>query len=147
MENHIQLQKLQKEDYHTNYFSLLRQLTSLNYDRITFEDFSNFIDSLNDNHQIWVIKDTRRNYIIGTGTLLIEQKIIHDMGKVGHIEDIVIDQHSRGYKYGLMIVNHLRNIASEKGCYKSILDCKDHLEYFYKKCGFTKKGIQMSINH
>jgi glucosamine-phosphate N-acetyltransferase len=147
MENHIQLQKLQKEDYHTNYFSLLRQLTSLNSDRITFEDFSNFIDSLNDNHQIWVIKDTHRNYIIGTGTLLIEQKIIHDMGKVGHIEDIVIDQHSRGYKYGLMIVNHLRNIASEKGCYKSILDCKDHLEYFYKKCGFTKKGIQMTINH
>ena len=147
MENNFQFRPLQKTDYHSSYFSLLRQLTSCNDDRIPIPIFENFVENLQENHQIWVIEDTNTKKIVATGTLWIEQKIIHDMGKVGHIEDIVIDQHSRGYKYGLMIVNHLRNIASEKGCYKSILDCKDHLEYFYKKCGFTKKGIQMSINH
>ncbi len=143
----IQIQRLQKEDYHTNYFSLLRQLSSLNDERVTFEDFSQFVDSLHEHHQIWVIKDIQRNYIIGTGTLLIEQKIIRDMGKVGHIEDIIIDHHSRGHQYGLMIVNHLKNIALKRGCYKTILDCQEYLEYFYKKNGFSKKGIQMSIYH
>ena len=52
------------------------------------------------NHQIFVIENKDTNHIIGTLTILIEQKVIHNMGKVGHIEDVVIDNKYRGRGLG-----------------------------------------------
>ena len=42
----------------------------------------------NPNHIIYVAIDDKK--IIGSTTLLIEQKFIHDGGLVGHIEDVVV---------------------------------------------------------
>ena len=36
--------------------------------------------------------------IVGSTTLLIEQKFIHDGGLVGHIEDVVVDKKFQGKK-------------------------------------------------
>lgn len=136
------LRRLEKKDYTSQYFALLRQLTSCNDDRISKSVFEDFVDSLGDRHQIWLIeqKDGR---IVGTGTLLIEQKIIHDMGKVGHIEDVVIDTACRGVGLGEMLVRHLKKIALDRKCYKVILDCQEDRIGFYQKCGFGKKGVMM----
>ena len=41
-----------------------------------------------------------RESIVGSGTLLIEQKLIRSCGKAGHIEDIVISEKYRGKKLG-----------------------------------------------
>jgi len=143
IENHYHFRSLQKTDYSSSYFALLRQLTSCNDDRIPIPIFEKFIDTLHENHQIWVIEDTNTNKIVGTGTLLIEQKIIYDMGKVGHIEDIVIDSNIRSQGLGRELIKKLRDIAIEKGCYKVILDCEEYNQGFYERCQFTKKGIQM----
>ena len=94
----MELRRLGKSDFRPQYFALLRQLTSCNDDRISKNSFDQFIDSLSPFHQIWVLEENGR--IVGTGTLLVEQKIIHDMGKVGHIEDIVIDNMCRGVGLG-----------------------------------------------
>lgn len=144
MENKI-FRKLEIKDYESNYFALLRQLTSCNDDRIKFNDFSSFIHSLNNLHQIWVIEDIITNKIICTGTLFIEQKIIHDMGKVGHIEDIVVDSNNRNEGIGKEMILHLKKEAEKENCYKIILNCNEHNEGFYKRCGLNKKGIQMSL--
>ena len=34
---------------------------------------------------------------VGMGTLLLEKKIIHNLGIVGHIEDIIIDKKRQLY--------------------------------------------------
>ena len=41
----------------------------------------------------------------------------------------------------------LKDVADSLGCYKAILDCSEANIPFYEKCGFDKKGIQMSVTH
>ena len=65
--------------------------------------------------------------IIGSTTLLIEQKFIHQGGKVGHIEDVVVSKEFEGRGIGIKLVTSLLEIARAKNCYKTILDCKDEL--------------------
>lgn len=43
---------------------------------------------------------------------------IHNLGLVGHIEDIVVDKDQQGKKLGLRIIEALNYIAKEVGCYK-----------------------------
>jgi glucosamine-phosphate N-acetyltransferase len=130
-------------DYHSNYFELLSQLSIVN--NIDFNLFSQFIDKLNDNHQIIVIQDLSTNKIIGTGTIIIEYKIIHDFGCVAHIEDVVIDTTVRGCGIGYKLINYLKEISIKMKAYKIILDCSDMNTEFYIKCGFENKNNQMSI--
>lgn len=137
----MELRRLEKSDFKSQYFALLRQLTSCNDDRISKNSFDQFIDSLSPFHQIWVLEENGR--IVGTGTLLVEQKIIHDMGKVGHIEDIVIDSMYRGAGLGEKLVKHLKETAFQLGCYKVILNCSDDKKGFYQKCGFQQKENMM----
>jgi len=42
-------------------------------------------------------------------------------------------------------MDHLVKRSKELCCYKITLDCKENLEYFYNKSGFTKNGLQMVI--
>ena len=132
---------LEKKDFDVNYFHLLGQLTTIDPHKITEEDFNKFIDKLNENHFIKVIKTTSTNKIIGSITILKEEKIIHNFGKVGHIEDVVVDSSFRGFGLGKKLID----IALEEmnDCYKVILDCSAHNVAFYEKCGFENKGNYM----
>jgi glucosamine-phosphate N-acetyltransferase len=133
--------KLNSNDYSNEYFNLLGQLTEVDSDKITYNNFLEFINQLNDNHQIIVIEDD--NKIIASGTLLIENKIIHGISKVGHIEDIVVDKNIRGLGLGKKIINYLTELANKNNCYKVILNCKESNCGFYEKCGFEKKELEM----
>ena len=55
---------------------------------------------------------------------------IHDLGLVGHIEDIAVKKDQQGKKLGLRIIQALDYIADQVGCYKTILDCSDANEGF-----------------
>lgn len=43
---------------------------------------------------------------------------IHQLGKVGHIEDIVVRKDQQGKHLGLRIIEALDHIARRVGCYK-----------------------------
>lgn len=137
------LRKLESSDYNKGYLELLETLTTVNVELITSEKFDSFIKSLNENHVVYVLENMET--IIGSGTILIENKIIHNCGKVGHIEDIVIHPSYKGKQLGKLIVDSLVEYAQHKGCYKVILDCDDSLQPFYEKCSFKRKGCQMSL--
>ena len=85
--------------------------------------------------------------IVGSTTLLIEQKFIHDGGTVGHIEDVVVSKEYEGRGVGIKLVTSLLEVASAKNCYKTILDCKDELIPFYEKIVFKQESNQMRYNH
>lgn len=53
----------------------------------------------------------------GFGGMLIGHSI-HNLGLVGHIEDIVVDKDQQGKKLGLRIIEALDYIAAKVGCYK-----------------------------
>ncbi len=69
---------------------------------------------------------------------------IHNLGSVGHIEDIAVAKDQQGKKLGLRIIEALDFIARQTGCYKTILDCSEHNEGFYVKCGFRRAGLEMA---
>lgn len=56
--------------------------------------------------------------VVGAGTLVVERKFVHELGKVGHIEDICVATDQQGKKLGLRIIQMLDHIAKEVGCYK-----------------------------
>ena len=83
--------------------------------------------------------------IIGSGTLLIENKMTYGGCKMGHIENVLVDENMRGKSFGSMIVNYLTNIAKQHKCYRIDLSCKSHLKKFYIKNGYTNESTSMTM--
>jgi glucosamine-phosphate N-acetyltransferase len=81
--------------------------------------------------------------IVGSGTIIIEPKIIHGAKSVGHIEDIVVKSNCRGKKISQSILCKLKEFAYSKNCYKVILDCDESVCPVYRSNGFEVKGVQM----
>ena len=99
----------------------------------------------NPDHIIHVAIDNKK--IVGSTTLLIEQKFIHDGGLVGHIEDVVVRKDCEGKGIGIKLVTSLLERAKEKNCYKTILDCKDDVKQFYERIGFKRESNCMRYDH
>lgn len=137
------LRELESEDYNKGYLELLETLTTVDKNHITYEIFDNFVKKLNNDHLVYVIEHMGK--IIATGTILIEHKLIHSCKNVGHIEDIVVLPSYKGKQLGSFIVKSLVEYAKNENCYKVILDCDDKIIQFYDKCGFVRKGSQMSL--
>ena len=100
---------------------------------------------LNPNHIIHVAIDDKK--IVGSTTLFIEQKFIHDGGLVGHIEDVVVRKDYEGKGIGIKLVTSMLECAKEKNCYKTILDCKDDVKRFYERIGFKRESNCMRYDH
>jgi len=81
--------------------------------------------------------------IVGSTTLLIEPKFIHQGGIVGHIEDVAVDKNFQGEK----IIKHVLELAKNHGCYKTILDCSDNIKPFYEKLGFKHNSNELRFNY
>ena len=99
----------------------------------------------NENHIIHVAELNGK--IVGSTTLLIEQKFIHEGRFVGHIEDVVVNKEFEGQGIGMKLVLSLLDVAKERKCYKTILNCEDKLIPFYEKIGFKQKSTEMRFDH
>ncbi|QRV88835.1 GNAT family acetyltransferase [Ceratobasidium sp. AG-Ba] len=91
-----------------------------------------------------VIIDTSNDQVVGTGTVVMERKLIRNLGLVGHIEDIVVSPKMQGKKLGLRVINTLTHISEQQGAYKTILNCSNDNIPFYQKCGFKQKENEMA---
>ena len=147
-DNKFIIRRIDKLDYDAGIIELLSQLTVISKDEITREKFNNYIETIskNNNHITIVIEENSNlKPIVGTATLLIEQKLIHNISFVGHIEDVVVDEKYRGQSLGKLMIDHLVNKAELLDCYKVILDCEEKNKSFYSKCGFKHKGVEMAL--
>ncbi len=136
-----EIRSIEENDYEKDFFSLLNQLTQS--DKISKNDFIYKLSEIKKSGDVFVIEDN--NKIIASGKLLIEQKLIRNGGKVGHLEDIVVHYEYRKFGLGKLIVDHIVDLAKKEGCYKIIGDCSDDIINFYLKIGFQKKGNQIAI--
>ena len=101
--------------------------------------------SSNSNHFVYVaILDGR---VVGSTTMLIEPKFIHDGGNVAHIEDVVVSNEYQGKGIGEMLMRSLLDLAKDNNCYKTILDCSDEVKPFYEKIGFKRTSNGMRYDH
>jgi bifunctional N-acetylglucosamine-1-phosphate-uridyltransferase/glucosamine-1-phosphate-acetyltransferase GlmU-like protein len=146
LKNNIQIRKLNNNDFSKGYLDLLCELS----DTITEKNEDMFVGVFgqmekNANHHIYVLEDTTTNTIIGSATLLIEPKFIHNGMSVGHIEDVVVSRKVQSKGLGKCLILYLTTFMEEMNCYKFILDCNENVKTFYSKCGYSSKAIQMSL--
>lgn len=129
------------------YMNLCRMLTES--PDITYDVFIMNIIKINENGLILIgyIGHPNNDFfeIVTTGTVFIEAKIIRAGRSVAHIEDIIVHENYRGKGISTVIIESLKEYAEYMNCYKIILDCSEEVVPVYEKCGFEKKGIQMSI--
>ncbi|KAJ4705239.1 Glucosamine 6-phosphate N-acetyltransferase [Melia azedarach] len=145
-EDKFQARKLEVTDKSKGFIELLQQLSVC--DSVSdkqFEERFQELSSYGEDHLVCVIEDNRSGKIIATGSMFIEKKFLRNCGKVGHIEDVVVDASTRGMQLGKKIIKFLTDHAHAMGCYKVILDCIVDNKGFYEKCGFKQKEIQMAM--
>jgi len=130
----IHIRRATKEDL-PSMISLLSQLTIVgnpSSDKINNRIYDNIY-----------LACTGNDVIIGTITMFVEYKIIHNASKVGHIEDVVVHSDYRKLGVGKLLIDHCLDLAKKLACYKVILDCDEENVKFYEKCGFKTKGVCM----
>jgi glucosamine-phosphate N-acetyltransferase len=86
------------------------------------------------------------DHVVGTASLIVEQKFIHKGGKVGHIEDVAVHPDCRHLRVGSALVRHATEQARKLGCYKVILNCFERLVPFYEGLGYHKHDVGMRID-
>jgi len=141
----IKIRDIVESDIDNGFLESLDNLrTASNLNKETAKDILKKI-IVNSDHIIHVAEIDGK--IVGSTTLIIEQKFIHDGGKVGHIEDVVVAKEFEGRGIGMKLVVSLLEKAKTMNCYKTILDCKEGLIPFYERIGFKKESNQMRYNH
>ncbi len=139
------IRELKEEDLQNGFLTTLDSLRQTSdIDKNKAEEIFDKINS-NPDHIIAVAE--MEGKIVGSTTLLIEQKFIHRGGMVGHIEDVVIDKNFQRQKIGDKIMKYLLEIAKNRGCYKTILDCTDDVKPFYEKLGFKQIANELRFDH
>ena len=143
--SNITIRKLQKEDLGSGFLHTLDSLRQAsNIDKKTAEKI---FDKINSNPDHIVVVAVIEGKIVGSTTLLIETKFIHNGDKVGHIEDVVVNKDYQRKGIGEKIVMYLLRYAKDQGCYKTILDCTDEVKPFYEKLGFKHNANALRFDH
>ncbi len=141
----ITIRKLQKEDLWNGFLLTLDSLRQAS--NIDKKNAERIFDKINSNPDHIVAVAVIEGKIVGSTTLLIETKFIHNGGKVGHIEDVVVDKEYQRKGIGEKIITYLLRYAKDQGCYKTILDCVDDVKPFYEKLGFKHNANALRFDH
>ena len=139
------IRELKKEDLQNGFLTSLDSLSEAsNIDKNKAEAI---FEKINANPDYIVAVAEIDGKIVGSTTLLIESKFIHNGGLVGHIEDVVVNKNYQGQKIGEKIMKFLLEISKKRGCYKTILDCTDDVKPFYDKLGFRQVSVEMRLDN
>jgi len=120
----------------------LKEASGINKDKA-----SAIFEKINSNSDHIIAVAELDGKVVGSTTLLIESKFIHNGGLVGHIEDVVVDKEFQGQKIGEKIMIYLVEIAKKRGCYKTILNCTDDVKPFYEKLGFKQVANELRLDN
>lgn len=141
----FEIREIEIGDLKKGYFSTLKNLSELGTIGGNMEKAEQILNNIGANplHRIFVAINKETSEVIGTTTLLVEQKFIHSGGRAGHIEDVVTRKGFEGLGIGSALINHALHFAKTAGCYKVVLDCSDTNISFYQKTGFKVHETSM----
>jgi glucosamine-phosphate N-acetyltransferase len=143
----IIIRPLEKSDLEKGFFDVLAHLTAvgaIEKDSSRWEDLYKVNTS---QKRILVAYDGESQKIVGTASIFIEAKFIHDGACVGHVEDVVVDDAYRRQGIGKRLVQGCIDIAREQACYKVILHCLPERVCFYESLGFRceSRGMRLDL--
>lgn len=138
------VRELEEKDLENGFIETLDYLRNVGLDLKRAKEIFRKIKSSEDEKIFVVVGEDGK--VIGSTTLIIEQKFIHRGGLVGHIEDVVTHKDFRGMGVGKAVMQKAVEVAKGLGCYKVILNCSEENLPFYEKLGFHKHGIEMRMD-
>ncbi len=84
--------------------------------------------------------------VVGTASLVLEQKFLHQGGFVGHLEDVAIRKDLQNRGIGAALIKTLLAESQRLGCYKVVLQCVPDRMPFYERAGFREWTKSMRID-
>ena len=84
--------------------------------------------------------------IVGTASFFVEQKIHHQGGLVGHLEDVATRRGFEGRGIASALIARIIHDATSIGCYKLIGNCKGDLLPFYNRFGFSAPDVGLRLD-
>ncbi len=140
----ISIRPLEVHDFSNGFLEALDSLKATNLSYKEAEDIFRKIASYPNQLVFVALIDSK---VVGTATLLIEQKFIHGGARVAHIEDVSVRKSLQHTGVGKTLILHLLEFAKKKGCYKTILSCLPDVKPFYEKLGFKPHLEGMRFDH
>ena len=141
----ITIRELEEKDLFNGFLESMDSLKKAsNLDR---EKANNVFEKINSNSNHFVYVAILDGIVVGSTTMIIEPKFIHDGANVAHIEDVVISKEYQGKGIGEMLMQSLLDLAKDSNCYKTILSCSDEVKPFYEKIGFKRTSNGMRFDH
>jgi glucosamine-phosphate N-acetyltransferase len=138
------VRELRNSDFENGFFETLSNLSQIGSIDRNMERAARVLRAIRENNTSRIyVAEKDDGEIIGSITLLLEQKFIHDGGKVGHIEDVVTRKEYGGQGIGSALVQKCIDVARKQNCYKVILDCSQNNIPFYENAGFRKHEVSM----
>ncbi|CAF3625772.1 unnamed protein product [Fusarium graminearum] len=138
------IRPLERGDYAKGFLDCLSVLSDVgNVSQDQFEERFDWMKIQGQGVHFHVVIE-HENRIVGTGAIIVERKFIHNLGLIGHIEEIAIGKDFQGKGLGLKLLASLSSIAKNVGCYKTTLGTSPDNEPFYVKCGYNKSGNIMN---
>ncbi len=140
----ISIREIEYSDIDRGFLEVLDNLFSPNMDNEYAKNILKHIKS-NQSHKIFVAIDDTNDRIVGTTTLIVEQKFINKGMKVGYIEDVSIRKGYEGKGIGRQIVSYtINNAKIVQKCKKILLYCSNKNKLFYEKLRF-KPASETSV--
>jgi glucosamine-phosphate N-acetyltransferase len=115
------MRPLCRSDYHRGYMEVLRVIGRSGWiGEDIWEERCEWLRSRTDTYFVLVVIDAS-DRVVASGTVMLERKFIHNMGVVGHIEDLAVARDQKGKKMGLRVLEALVHVANCNGAYKVCL--------------------------
>jgi perosamine synthetase len=139
-QNIIEYRHLQLNDK-DKYLQLMNNFRPVNMN-MDKEEFSNIYNNITNNGSI-IIAEQNGN-ILGSITILLEHKFIHNSAIYAHIEDVYVDEEHRHNNIGKELVDKANEYCRSKNVFKISLNCDENLKDFYTLNNFVHRQINMS---
>jgi glucosamine-phosphate N-acetyltransferase len=138
------IRELKNSDFENGFFETLSNLSQIGSINHNMESAERVLKTIRENNTSRIyVAESDDGQIIGSITLFLEQKFIHNGGKVGHIEDVVTRKEYSGQGIGSALLQKCVEVARKENCYKVILDCSQNNIPFYEKAGFREYEVSM----
>ena len=123
------------------YLELMSRFRSVNTDMSEL-DFQKLLSRIMNNGSIIIAELNGK--IIGSITILLEQKFIHNSAIYAHIEDVFVNESYRRKGIGEKLLKEAISYSKNNYVYKITLNCNYNLKNFYEKNDFENRQINMS---
>lgn len=125
------IRSLQRADFDNGYLHLKH--VGLN-SREKWDERCEYLRSRSDTYVVLVITNSE-NWVLCSGTLMVERKFTHDLCLVGHVQDLLVSEGQSGKNLGGRMLEALDRLARDRGCYKTMVCTNESNEEFHLERG------------